>query len=60
MHRLTSLPPHPLAAPDVGLRGESTSYTREAPSNLIYEATPQLKDHKKVPGTEGGAHQLGQ
>lgn len=53
---------HDLVYPpsDVGLRGESTSYTREAPSNLIYEATPQLKDHKKVPGTEGGAHQLGQ
>ncbi|PWN25636.1 DUF1000-domain-containing protein [Jaminaea rosea] len=53
--RLPSLP-----CSDVGLRGESTNYTREAPSNLIYEATPQLKDHKKVPGTESGANQLGQ
>jgi len=43
----------------VGFRGESTMFRREGPTNLVYEATPQLKDHKKIPGTEAGFDRLG-
>lgn len=38
----------------VGFKGETTKVHRQAPANLVYEATPQLKDHNKVPGTTGG------
>ncbi|CAO1637235.1 unnamed protein product [Parajaminaea phylloscopi] len=44
----------------VGFRGQGTHYHRAGPANLVYEATPQLKDHKKIPGTEMGSQGLGQ
>ncbi|CAO1621226.1 unnamed protein product [Sympodiomycopsis kandeliae] len=43
----------------VGFKGETTSVHRDGPANIIYEATPQLKDHKKVPGTDGATSNLG-
>lgn len=44
----------------VGFRGEGFAFQREGPANLIYEATPQLKDHKKIPGTDAAMDKLGQ
>lgn len=43
----------------VGFKGDTTKVHRHAPANLVYEATPQLKDHTKVQGTMGGTHNLG-
>lgn len=44
----------------VGFKGEWLGeQRREGPTNIIYEAAPQVKDHKKIPGTEGGSHSLG-
>jgi hypothetical protein len=35
----------------VGLRGEYFGPRAKAPTNIVYESAPQLKDHAKV-GTE--------
>lgn len=43
----------------VGFRGEVQQYHRSGPANVVYEATPQLKDHNKVPETKVGAGGLG-
>lgn len=41
----------------IGLRGETTGHRREAVTNVVYEARPQLKDHR-LPA-EDGAPQMG-
>lgn len=44
----------------LGFKGEWLGeQRREGPTNIIYEASPQVKDHAKIPGTESGAHSLG-
>lgn len=43
----------------LGFRGDGQVYHRQGPANLVYEATPQLKDHKKIPGTEAGSSNIG-
>ncbi|UZJ51334.1 hypothetical protein CBS101457_000654 [Exobasidium rhododendri] len=44
----------------IGFKGEWLgTQRREGPSNIVYESSPQVKDHTKIPGTESGSHTLG-
>jgi hypothetical protein len=44
----------------IGFKGEWLGeQRREGPTNIVYESAPQLKDHKKIPGTDGVGHTLG-
>ncbi|TKY85504.1 hypothetical protein EX895_005666 [Sporisorium graminicola] len=44
----------------LGFKGKSSGYSRAAPTNIVYESAPQLKDHSRV-GTDSlsSAHGFG-
>jgi len=44
----------------IGFKGEWLgAQRREGPSNIVYESSPQVKDHSKIPGTEAGSQAFG-
>lgn len=44
----------------IGFKGEwMGNHRREGPSNIVYESSPQVKDHAKIPGTEAGSQAFG-
>jgi hypothetical protein len=44
----------------IGFRGEWLgNQRRDGPSNIVYESSPQIKDHAKIPGTEAGSQSFG-
>jgi hypothetical protein len=44
----------------IGFRGDWLgNQRREGPSNIVYESSPQVKDHTKIPGTEAGSQSFG-
>ncbi|CDS01797.1 uncharacterized protein SPSC_06459 [Sporisorium scitamineum] len=44
----------------LGFKGKSSGISREAPTNIVYESAPQLKDHNKVGADSlSSAHSFG-
>ena len=43
----------------LGFKGKSSGITRAAPTNIVYESAPQLKDHKVGGDTLSSAHGFG-
>ncbi|KAN0065845.1 hypothetical protein ACQY0O_000975 [Thecaphora frezii] len=43
----------------VGFKGEHRQWSREGPTNIVYEAAPSVKNHNKIKGTDAGANSFG-